>query len=168
MPRKPIDRADFKGVRRKMIASFRRIAYFAAVLLMCGGIAAAAPFQLGEFNHHNGVIFFENHSGQRVQVMVFWHSHGMHAPVEVDPGHSFVFNNCCYAAGSVYRVVATVGHGDSFTGWTKPVLCSARKGWFAFSSVTFIAPLESDGKFRGEFHDATYSVARSSHEFSCH
>ena len=45
MPRKPIDRADFKGVRRKMIASFRRIAYFAAVLLMCGGIAAAAPPQ---------------------------------------------------------------------------------------------------------------------------
>ncbi len=153
-----------------MIASFRRIAYFAAVLLMCGGIAAAAPFQLGEFNHHNGVIFFENHSGQRVQVMVFWHIHGMHAPVEVDPGHSFVFNNCCYAAGSVYRVVATVGHGDSFTGWTKPALCQKRDGGlvpFGFSAIEFNAYRESDGKVRGEFSDTTIPFARKFRDVYC-
>ena len=152
-----------------MIASFRRIAYFAAVLLMCGGIAAAAPPQLDHFNDHNGAIFFENHSGRRAQVVVFWNSHVMHAPVEVDPGHSFVFNNCCYAAGSVYRVVATVGHGDSFTGWTKPVLCLRRGiGAFGVSGIEFSTHRESDGKFRGVFHDATYSAIMSLRKYDCH
>jgi|GEM_PF-3643837 len=150
-----------------MIVSLRRTAFFAAFLLMCGGIAAAAPFRLDRLNQHNGAILFENHSREIVEVQVFWHSLGMHAPVAVEPGRSFVFNNCCYAAGSVYRVVARARPGDSFTGWTKPVLCRARTGIFAFSSIAFTALPESDGKFRGEFHDATNSVAGSSREFIC-
>ena len=153
-----------------MIVSIRRIVCFAAFLLMFGGIAAAAPFHLDGLNLHNGVILFENHSGQRVQVVVFWNSHALHGPVAVDPGGTFAFNNCCYAAGSVYRILASVGHQQTFTGWTKPVLCTRAHGgvaMFGFSSVAFGLRHEPDGKLGGEFINNTSNLMAFHREYQC-
>ncbi len=132
-----------------MFSLLRRVALFGIVFAVCGGIASAQ-----NLNYHNGIIMLVNDSAYPVDAAVRWNSHTIHGAIRIPPHKAYAFNNCCYAAGSVYELqVSTTANNaqQSFTEYTKPELCNHKGTPLGYSIVRFQARPEPTGRLQGSF-----------------
>ncbi|MDE2481250.1 MAG: hypothetical protein KGN02_03560 [bacterium] len=83
-----------------------------AVIVSVLALVAAAPASAIVIN--NGLIVVHNTTKVPVIVKVLTHSGHEWEGHTVQPGHSFMSERCCYAAGSEYRIyVRHLGSGSS-------------------------------------------------------